>query len=88
MDFSSYGGESADEIVQRSKDFLHSLRQDTKSKNIAVVTHGGTIKAIISAILGCKLYGPNFHINNCSVTVLKFKNGVWSILHISNQSEI
>ena len=88
MDFSSYGGESADEIVKRSKDFLHALEQDTMSKRIAVVTHGGTIKAIISAILGCKLYGPNFTINNCSVTVLKYKNGIWSVLHISNQSEI
>lgn len=88
MDFSAYGGESADEILCRTKDFLCSLEQDTTSKRIAVVTHGGIIKAIISGILGCKLYGPHFHINNCSATVLKYNNGIWSLLHLSNQKEI
>ncbi len=88
MDYSPYGGESPDEIISRTQDFLHSLEQDTTSKRIAVVTHGGTIKAILSGILGCKLYGPHFKISNCSVSVLELKNGIWSLLHLSNHKEI
>ena len=88
MDYSSYGGESADEMLKRTADFLRSMEKDTTSERIAVVTHGGTIKAIISNILGCKLYAPHFRIDNCSVSVLKYHDGTWSILHINNRKEI
>ena len=73
MDFSAYGGESADEILCRTKDFLCSLEQDTTSKRIAVVTHGGIIKAIISVIGKDKvgiIYGVTKVLSENNVNVL------------------
>ena len=88
MDFSSYGGESSSEIIARTADFLHSLEQDKASDKIAVVTHGGTIKAIISNVLGCELYGTKFKIENCSTSVIKYQNNRWTLVHLNNLQEI
>lgn len=88
MDYSSYGGESNCEMLARTADFLHYLEQDTDSKRIAVVTHGGTIKAIIANILGCELYGTKIKIDNCSVSTIKYNNGNWTLVHVNNRQEI
>ena len=88
MDYSAYGGESNHEMLARTADFLRYLEQDTDSKRLAVVTHGGTIKAIISNVLGCELYGTKIKIDNCSVSIIKYQNNQWSLVHLNNRHEI
>jgi broad specificity phosphatase PhoE len=83
LDFSAYGGESAQSMLDRTADFLRDLEKDISSENIAVVTHGGTIHAILSNILKMPLYTPLLRIDNCSVTKLKFKDGLWSVSYIN-----
>lgn len=87
LDYSAYGGESAASLLDRTADFLRELQGDTMSKRIAVVTHGGTIHAMLSFVLGMPLYSPPLRIENCSVTLLEYTDG-WTVRHINNKIEI
>ena len=47
MGYATLGGESAHQVVLRVKDFLSDLTQ-LPQKNIALIAHGGTIRAILA----------------------------------------
>ena len=69
LDFAPLGGESQREFSGRVRNYLDELRQETKKpERILVVTHGGTMKTIISIILGDVSYRFNqIEIYNCSI---------------------
>jgi len=75
FDYGELGGESWDSLSKRTSDFLDSLKNDTESEKIAVVTHGGPIYAILSNALGFRTTEKIIHTKNCSVTVLELKDG-------------
>lgn len=89
LDFSAYGGESGQSLLDRTADFMRSVSEDTASRRIAAVTHGGTIHAILSGVLGCPIYTPAIVVHNCSVTELSFTPALgWRLLHLNNTREI
>lgn len=89
LDFSAYGGESAQSLLERTADFMCSLEADTISERIAAVTHGGTIRAILSGVLGCPIYTPSMLVRNCSISELSFTPELgWRLLHLNNTKEI
>ena len=69
LDFSPDGGESQREFSGRVRNYLEELKsEDHKPDRILIVTHGGTMKTIISIILGDVSYRFNqLEIYNCSI---------------------
>ena len=88
MNYSSYGGESSNSLLERTQLFMQDLEKDSKSKIIAVVSHGGTIRGILCYVLDMPLYTPKIKIDNCSVTALEYKRGEWTLIHFNNRKEI
>lgn len=88
FDYSFFGGESVEHLKSRVLDFMRDLEKDEKSKNIAIVSHSGTIHAFISNITGLV---PNINtlvIDNCSVSVAEFtKEKGWQMLAVNNKTE-
>jgi alpha-ribazole phosphatase/probable phosphoglycerate mutase len=83
LDYSAYGGESAQSMLDRTAEFLRDLENDKVSEKIAVVTHGGTIHGFLSNIIEMPMNIPKLKIENCSVTKLSFSDGEWSVAYIN-----
>ena len=88
MNYASYGGESSDSLLERTRLFMQDLEKDTESQNIAVITHGGTIRGLLCYVLDMPLYTSKVKIDNCSVTTLEYKRGEWTLIHFNNRKEI
>ena len=90
LDFSYFGGESAKELVARVGAFLDDLAKDTESENIAVVTHGGVVHAVVANVLcvGDTIKMDAFGVGNCTVSVVEYKNDRWKLIHLNNKTEI
>jgi alpha-ribazole phosphatase len=54
LGYAPAGGESAQQLMQRVRNFLHDVAQLPR-QNIAVVAHGGSIRAILALIGGVSL---------------------------------
>ncbi|MFA6969816.1 MAG: alpha-ribazole phosphatase [Gallionella sp.] len=54
MDYAPGGGESAQQVMRRVQAFLHTLAQ-LPQRNIALVAHGGSIRAILAQLAGIPL---------------------------------
>lgn len=83
LDYSAYGGESAQSMLDRTAEFLRDLEKDTVSGKITIITHGGAILGFLSNILKMPIYTPKLKIDNCSVTKLSYSDGEWSVLYIN-----
>ena len=84
LDYSYFGEESALHLMARAADFLTYLgkeceKSDWNNDNIAVVTHGGVIQAMLSYILKKDMNSKVLPISNCSVTVLRYYKGLWTV---------
>lgn len=77
-------GETTDEFTNRLSAYIETLKQDTKGlKNVAVVSHGGTIRAVL------KLCGKTEGVvYNTSVTVIDLKDDKWDIRVVSNTDHL
>ncbi|MFQ6096543.1 MAG: histidine phosphatase family protein [Armatimonadota bacterium] len=69
--FAPPGGESSARLRERVADFLDSLKALRHDGPVAVVTHGGTGKLIICAMLGIPGHGRSFSLSNASLSVLE-----------------
>lgn len=79
-DYTSYGGENDQMQYDRCADFLRMLEGLEGCENAAVFSHGGAIRCMLSYVLGTRLTLANSIFQNGSVTVLRWKDGVWSLL--------
>lgn len=67
------GGESYQALEKRAMAMLNAIVDTNKHEHVAIVTHGGVIKAIIGHILNLPHQKRNaFDIYNTSITVLKY----------------
>jgi alpha-ribazole phosphatase len=67
------GGETICELCNRVAVFLRKIAHNNKEKNVAIVTHAGPIRALLSVILGLeKEKFWKFKISNTSLTVLEY----------------
>lgn len=72
-------GETFEEVMKRTGDFLKELINNEKyaNKTILVSTHGCALKAILANIRNTEIkdfWGKGVH-KNCAVTILKINNG-------------
>ena len=81
MDFTPEEGESQRIFSGRIKEFLEELKTyEGELGKVLVVTHGGTMKTIISIILGDVAFSFNLlEIYNCSILRVRLKEGVYLI---------
>lgn len=66
-------GETFSQLQQRGIDFLNEILSNPSAENIAIVTHGGMIRALLAHVLNMPLKGLfRFNIDYGSITQLEF----------------
>lgn len=88
LSFEKFGGESAEELMARTKDFLDDLAKDKNSKLVAAVTHGGTIRAFVANVIGGMPDSKSVVIENCTVTALEYNGKIWRLIGINDCREL
>jgi probable phosphoglycerate mutase len=78
------GGESFEEVIKRTGEFLERLRVTPKyqDKTILLSTHGCALKALLANITKVELkdfWGEGVH-KNCAVSVVELKDGQYHLL--------
>lgn len=78
------GADSTEEILERARRVLRAVCE-SDFERILIVSHGGTLRAILSAALGVplKVAWKNFLLSNCSLSGLKCSKGNF-VLHFYN----
>ncbi len=70
-------GESFSQLHQRAKSFIEEVGSHSHGKNIAVITHGGVIRAMLAEVLNMPLKGLfRMAIDHASVTQISFDDVV------------
>lgn len=70
-------GESFSQLHQRSISFISEVSKHSHGKNIAVITHGGVIRAMLAEVLNMPLKGLfRMVIDHASVTQISFDDEV------------
>jgi len=70
-------GESFSELHVRSKSFIEDVSNHSRGKEIAVITHGGVIRAMLAEVLNMPLKGLfRMVIDHASVTRISFDDEV------------
>ena len=89
LDYSPYGGESAESMLARTASFLKDLKDEGGDGNIAVLTHGGVIHAILANVLHSELYLPRLRIGNCSITRIMIDSYTndWCVKYINLKAD-
>lgn len=63
------GGESMEQFAARLDDFLAHVRANHQNETVLIVSHGGSLKQIVRALLGLNgNTGWTFKLSNCSLT--------------------
>lgn len=78
------GGESFQEVLERTGEFLEALKGDSryKEKTVLLSTHGCALKALLANIKGTPLpefWGEGVH-KNCAVSVVELADGNYRVL--------
>lgn len=77
-------GESFLQLHARASHFLSEVQNLCSGQNIAVVTHGGVIRALLAKVLNIPLKGLfRFQIDYASVTCLSFDGTVPKIRYVN-----
>lgn len=77
-------GESFSQLQVRTVAFLEEITDRFKGKNIAVVTHGGVIRALLAEVLNMPLKGLfRIVIDHASVTQISFDGDVPRIHYVN-----
>lgn len=70
------GGESFSQVKERAVRTIARLAEEHQGENIAIVSHGGTIRTIICAALNIHLnYLWNIQQDNTAVNIIEYRNG-------------
>ena len=78
-------GESFAQLYSRSKSFIEDVSSNSRGKEIAVITHGGVIRAMLADVLNMPLKGLfRMVIDHASVTRISFDDEVPRI-HFMNR---
>lgn len=74
------------------KNRVHSKIQDIlkhhQGESIAIVSHGGAIKAYLSLITQGQIGSGKIKIDNTAVTEIEYKNGTYRIVTLNNTSHL
>ncbi len=78
FDYRPYGGENSEMIMERARKFL-SMLEAKGDETVAVFTHSGFGKAMLSVVLGTWISQRKLVSANCGVSVLSCVNGEWKL---------
>jgi len=77
-------GESFSRLYQRSIEFVEEVSSHSQSKNIAIVTHGGVIRAVLAHVLNMPLKGLfRIVVDYGSVTQISFGDTVPRVHYVN-----
>ncbi len=69
--FSAPGGESISDLVTRQRRFVHDAGLLDSTGDIAVIGHGGALRALVVALLGLpEASTSRFYFDNCSLSMV------------------
>jgi broad specificity phosphatase PhoE len=78
------GGESMIDLGERTRKFFEKLARSERELppgDILLVSHGGTMRALLSVLLDLPLEAArSFHFDNCSLTTVQFRGDLPSLL--------
>ncbi|MCC8136631.1 MAG: histidine phosphatase family protein [Clostridiales bacterium] len=77
------GGESFQELIARTGDFLEDLRAEALD-SVLISTHGAASRALLANITHCALqdYWSGGVPKNCAVTIVDLADGEWKIAEL------
>ena len=84
------GGESFEEVARRSYDALARIAKLHDGQTVLIVSHGGTIRSMITALLGypIKELSRVSPVKNASITVAEYDNGHTSFVLMGDISHL
>jgi len=84
------GGESLEELKDRSVKFLNGIKEQHREERIIVISHGGTISSTLMGLLGHSARNSyRIKQGNCSVNELKWSSDKsWSIHSVNDTSHL
>lgn len=94
LNFRIPGGESRLDLIHRVGGFFEQLSERHPEETIAVVSHGGVLGALFSAMISQKLgldspkYVPLFSVENCSISRLAHKDGQWLVQSLNQTGHL
>lgn len=68
--FRPSGGESRTELYERASQIFSELVARHPHQKILLVSHGGTIRAIVRSVLGLGPGNGHFAVDNCGITII------------------
>ncbi len=78
--FSPPGGETTEELYERGKLVLHTVLARMRHKQVALVSHGGTISALVTAALRMPPHARHgMGVHNTSISKLTHVDGHWRL---------
>lgn len=87
-EWSVENGESLKEHRERANEVLDEILEK-ELENALIVTHGGTIAALLTGILNCKSrQGWRFSIGSCSITEIAHIEQRWTIEKVSDSCHL
>lgn len=83
------GGESGLEMRQRVSAFLTEMPAHYPGQLVAVVCHGGTLGAMVSAALGMQpIRRQPFAFGNACITKLRYEHGRWQLRSLNDRCHL
>ena len=83
------GAETGPDMRQRVNAFLQEILARHPGQSVAAVTHGGTLGAFVSAVLGlAPLRRQPFVFGNTSITELVYEYGRWRVFSLNDRCHL
>jgi alpha-ribazole phosphatase len=89
MGYTPPGGESHSDFIARVATYFKELIARHQGQSLAIVTHGGVVRALLGYILSIdfKMASPHFshsfRVDNCSVSLFKYGEN-WEITYLND----
>ena len=84
-DFHPGNGESLHDIHKRVSRFVKKILKTSKGRTIIIVSHAGTLRILIGALLGIPIKDlASIHLYNASLSLVEYSDIHGPTLHVSN----
>lgn len=79
------GAEAHDHVQARVADFLEQVVERHQEQQVALITHGGPIKAAVCYAMKVPLPGyRHIEVSNASITIIRIKSGRWVVVSLND----
>ncbi len=73
-------GESRQQVLDRSKEFLNDIILKHQGESILAVTHGGIVSSVVRLVLNIPVNAPRrFYLPNTAINVFEFNGTEWFV---------